>query len=85
MVTFHFMTWNTSLYVQGNRLGRKTEKIDREKTAFGTEQRQIDHVLLENSKRIADQYSCKNAYVDREMDASDHYPLYWTIECKNEN
>lgn len=46
------------------------------------EQRQIDHVLLENSERIYNKYKCTSTYVDKNITYSDHYPLKWTIEEK---
>lgn len=46
------------------------------------EQRQIDHVLLENSRKISEKYEYKNIRVDTRISLSDHYPLYWTLVKK---
>lgn len=46
------------------------------------EQRQIDHVLLENSCRISEKYEYKSIKVDTDVCLSDHYPLYWTLVKK---
>ena len=48
-----------------------------------SEQRQIDHVLIKNTKDIRKKYSYENIKVDTTIQLSDHFPLYWSLKKKD--